>query len=113
MGRSRLRRNEDGFTLVEIMVVVLIIAVLMTIAIPLFANFRARAYDRQAHATLRNLYTVEQGHLVDHGYYAALGNPYLFTWDGASRGDYNPQFESVLDTGSWGDPSLWRSASEG
>lgn len=41
---------------------------------------------------------------MDHGYYAALGNPYLFTWDGAIRGDYNPQFESVLDTGSWGDP---------
>jgi hypothetical protein len=59
---------------------------------------------RQAHATLRNLYTVEQGHLVDHGYYAALGNPYLFTWDDAIRADYDPQFESVLDTGSWEDP---------
>ncbi|MEA3076966.1 MAG: type pilus assembly protein PilA [Actinomycetota bacterium] len=46
-------RDEQGFTLVELMVVVLIIGVLLGIAIPSFLSARSRASDRLAQTSLR------------------------------------------------------------
>jgi type IV pilus assembly protein PilA len=58
MPRALLRRlagrTEAGFTLVELMVVVLIIAILLAIAIPTFLGVRTRAQDRAAQTSLRN-----------------------------------------------------------
>ncbi|MDP9072410.1 MAG: prepilin-type N-terminal cleavage/methylation domain-containing protein [Actinomycetota bacterium] len=52
--RKRLDRDEEGFTLIELMVVVLIIAILIAIAIPTFLGAQNRARDRSAQSTLRN-----------------------------------------------------------
>ena len=48
------QENEEGFTLIELMVVVLIIAILLAIAIPTFLGARNRANDRAAQSSLRN-----------------------------------------------------------
>lgn len=50
--------REDGFTLVELMVVILIIAILIAIAIPTFLGARTRAQDRAAQSELRNTLTA-------------------------------------------------------
>jgi type IV pilus assembly protein PilA len=50
----RRRSQEGGFTLVELMVVVMIIAILMAIAIPTFLNSRKRAQDSAAKSNVRN-----------------------------------------------------------
>ena len=49
--------RDDGFTLIELMVVVLIIAILLAIAIPTFLGARDRANDRAAQSNLRNANT--------------------------------------------------------
>ena len=54
------RRDEEGFTLIELMVVVLIIAILIAIAIPTFLGARTRAQDRQAQSNLRNAFAAEK-----------------------------------------------------
>ncbi|MEX2222536.1 MAG: prepilin-type N-terminal cleavage/methylation domain-containing protein [Candidatus Rokuibacteriota bacterium] len=51
----RFRRAERGFTLVELMVVVAVIGVLSTIAIPLYVNVQARGRIAKAQADSRVL----------------------------------------------------------
>ena len=56
----RHKGTEEGFTLIELMVVVLIIAILIAIAIPTFLGARTRAQDRQAQSNLRNAFAAEK-----------------------------------------------------
>ena len=64
--RKRLAdRSEEGFTLIELMVVVLIIAILLAIAIPTFLGARNRANDRAAQSSLRNALTAAKTIFTD------------------------------------------------
>jgi type IV pilus assembly protein PilA len=62
--RERLSRDE-GFTLIELMVVVLIIAILIAIAIPSFLGFRKNAQDRSAQADLRSVLLAEKAYYTE------------------------------------------------
>ncbi len=63
--RQLARANDDGFTLLELMIVVLIIAVLLGIAIPTFLLARNRSHDRAAQSQVRNAFTVEMVYYAD------------------------------------------------
>ena len=56
--RKRREDEDRGFTLIELMVVVLIIAILIAIAIPTFLGAQNRARDRGAQSNLRNALTA-------------------------------------------------------
>lgn len=57
--------RDEGFTLIELMIVVLIIAILIAIAIPTFLGARERAQDRAAQSGLRNALTAENVYYTD------------------------------------------------
>jgi type IV pilus assembly protein PilA len=59
------REDDEGFTLIELMVVVLIIAILIAIAIPTFLGARQRAQDRAAQSNVRNAFTAEKTFYTD------------------------------------------------
>jgi type IV pilus assembly protein PilA len=62
--RNRIQ-DDKGFTLIELMVVVLIIAILIAIAIPTFLGLRERAQDRAAQAELRDGLTAAKAFYTD------------------------------------------------
>jgi len=58
-------RNEKGFTLIELMIVIAIIGILAAIAIPQFSAYRTRGYNASSEADLRNLATAEEAYYTD------------------------------------------------
>src|SRR3989442_15968161 len=68
--RLQENREDEGFTLIELMVVVLIIAILIAIAIPTFLGARKRAQDRAVQSNLRNGLTAEKVYYTDVQAYA-------------------------------------------
>jgi len=65
-------RSDEGFTLVELMVVVLIIAILIAVAIPTFLGARRGAQDRAAQIDLRNFLLAERTYYVDNTAYTTV-----------------------------------------
>ena len=66
---KRREDGEEGFTLIELTVVVLIIAILIAVAIPTFLGARKRAQDRAAQSNLRNALTAAKVYYADNQRY--------------------------------------------
>jgi type IV pilus assembly protein PilA len=68
---SKLNKMKDqkGFTLIELMIVIAIIGILAAIAIPQFNAYRKRSYNSSAVADLRNAATAQEAYFVDNSDY--------------------------------------------
>ncbi len=61
--------SRSGFTLVELMIVVAIIGVMSSIAVPLFGRYQYRAKSAEAVANLGAIRVVQEAHFSEHGAY--------------------------------------------
>ncbi len=60
-----IKKDQGGFTLIELMIVIAIIGILAAIAIPQFSAYRTRSYNAAAEADLRNAATAQEAYYVD------------------------------------------------
>jgi len=69
--RKRLN-SDEGFTLVELLVVILIIGILAAIAIPSFLNQKGKGEDAAAKSAAREAATAQETFYTDKATYTAL-----------------------------------------
>ncbi len=79
-------KNNKGFSLVELMVVVAIIGILASVAIPQFSKFQARSRQSEAKAQLSGVYTAQKSFSAEWSYY----------YDGLRTVGYSPDATAGL-----------------
>jgi len=87
-------KENQGFSLIEMMVVVAIMGVLSVVAVPKFQVFKAKAYRSELTGTLSEIHTLEQAYQIDKdtytmnldliGYVAKDINKRVYTFTGSA-----------------------------
>ena len=63
-------KHTRGFTLIELMIVVAIIAFLSMVAIPSFMRFLSKAKRAEAYMNLGSIYVAQKAHWAEKGSYS-------------------------------------------
>ncbi len=66
MNRFRKNKNQKGFTMIELMVVVVIVGILAAIAIPIYGKYIKNARMTEAAGRIGEIITAEKAYAIEH-----------------------------------------------
>jgi len=66
--------KKVGFTIIELMIVVAIIAFLAVLVVPQLFRYQAKAYQAEVAMNLASLHTAEEAYFAQHGHYSSVLN---------------------------------------
>ena len=86
--RLQMKKNQKGFTLIELMIVVAIIGILAAIAIPNFLRYQLKSKTAEAKTNMGAIKTSQEAFKAERDYYATCApNPIAgVNADGAKQG---------------------------
>jgi type IV pilus assembly protein PilA len=110
-------RDQRGFTLIEVLVVIVLVGVLSGLAISQYASFRSRGYDSKVVAAVRGVATGEEAYYADNRVYAAdidelkttVTGDVVITISAGNSGDLNSSFRIVGTHPGAGRAFIWLS----
>ena len=80
--RTRLdKSSEGGFTVIELLVVIIIIGMLLAIAVPSYIGFRDRAANNEVKTNLRAALPAAAAYFADNGTYTGMDEASLLEID--------------------------------
>ncbi len=66
--------NRKGFTLVELIIVIVIVGILSIVAVPVYKGYTRKAMGTEGKALLSAIITAEKIYYAEHGHYKDIGD---------------------------------------
>jgi len=85
-------KNNKGFTIIELMVVVAIIAILAAIAIPNYLGIQKKAARSEAKSNLLALSIALEGYMAENNNYGPIADYVYSCGDGCTKSSFVPPF---------------------
>src|SRR5688500_9887067 len=82
-----MQKNQKGFTIIELLVVIVIIGILVALALPNLFSAQARGRDTDRKNELKNLQTRLETHFNDNGSYPSTNTAAMVTALGGAATD--------------------------
>src|SRR5580698_1149765 len=98
-----LKRKDQGFTIVELLIVIVVIGILALLVITTYSGIQAKARNAKRQSDIASLQTQLEAFFSQNGYYPSLTDMNSATWRATNMKSLDP--ESLVDPSSSCNPA--------